>query len=298
MDKVGIARGLFYYYYGDIWKKFFDELNVEYEISPRTNRQIMDMGLKKANDEMCLSLKTYLGHICYLKDRCTYLLVPRICNYNSSNQTCTNFWAIYDIVNNLFDKKVLTYNIDLDKKETLKKGLFRIGTTLGKSKLDIKKAYIKAMKHYYDNRKKLIDDNYKRLNSKKVKILIVSHPYNTYDDMIGGNIVKYLKSNDIEVIFSDRFDTFKNSGVKLSKDLYFKYSKESLGGIVKSYDKIDGIIFVSSFPCAPDSLVNELVIRKIKKPCINIIIDESEAFTALETRLESFIDMIRRNAYV
>ena len=63
-------------------------------------------------------------------------------------------------------------------------------------------------------------------------------------------------------------------------------------------NKIDGIIFVSAFPCAPDSLVNELVMRKIKKPYINLILDNNFSFTALETRLESFIDVLRGNIYV
>ena len=51
---------------------------------------------------------------------------------------------------------------------------------------------------------------------------------------------------------------------------------------------------MSTFPCGPDSLVNELLIRKIKDiPTINILIDEQNANTGLETRLESFIDIIK-----
>ena len=52
MDKVGIARGLFYYYYGDIWKFFLDYLKVPYIVSPNTNKEIMMKGIKKSNDEM------------------------------------------------------------------------------------------------------------------------------------------------------------------------------------------------------------------------------------------------------
>ena len=63
-------------------------------------------------------------------------------------------------------------------------------------------------------------------------------------------------------------------------------------------DKIDGIIFISSFPCAPDSLANELTIRKIKKPNINLILDSEISFTGIETRLESFLDVLRGNTSV
>ena len=57
---------------------------------------------------------------------------------------------------------------------------------------------------------------------------------------------------------------------------------------------MDGIVFLSSFPCASDSLVNELAIRKIDGiPVINVTIDESTATGGLMTRLESFVDILK-----
>lgn len=299
MDKIGIPRGLFYYYYKDIWVNFFDELNISYFISPNTNKEIMDRGIKVSADEMCLSFKIFLGHVDYLKDKCNYLLVPRVSNYGSNNQTCTNFWAAYDVVNNLFDKKIIDYNIDLEHGETLKRGLYKIGKMFGKSNIEIKKAYYKALYSYDLIRKKNIEINLNKLKSNRLKILIVSHPYNTYDSMIGLEIVKYLNKNDVEIIYSDKFDEMSSRLYKkISSDLYFKYNKDNVGAIVRSMSKIDGIIFISSFPCGPDSLVNELVIRKIKIPNINLIMDGNLSFEGIETRLESFLDVLRGNAYV
>lgn len=297
MDKVGIPRSLFYYYYGDIWKSFFSALKIPYIISPRTNKNIMERGIKKSGDEMCLSMKNYLGHVDYLQDKCDLILVPRISNYKKNNQTCTNFWAAYDIVNNIYDKKIISYNIDEEKGDSLKKGLYKIGKELGKEKKEIKKAYKKAIYEHNLIKNKNLEITKNKLKSDKTKILIVSHPYNTYDDMIGQNIVNYLEKENIEIIYSDKFNTKKTQKLskKISKDLYYKYSKENIAALIYAMDKIDGIIFISSFPCAPDSLVNELTIRKIKKPNINLVIDTDMAFTAVETRLESFIDVIRGN---
>ena len=295
MDKVGIARGLFYYYYGDIWISFFDYLQIPYIISPNTNKEIMLKGIKIANDEMCLAFKTYLGHLSYLEDKCDYFLVPRIDNYGLDNQTCTNFLAAYDIVQNLFTKKILNYNINLNKNETLKKGLINIGIKLGKKKKECLAAYKYAISKNKEKKQKEMQINLNKLKSSKTKIFIVSHPYNSYDDMIGKDILKYLEKNDIEVIFSDKFD--ETSTNKLSKvlapELYFKYSKENIGALIQVKDQIDGVIFLSAFPCGPDSLVNELVMRKIKLPYINIVLDDTSSFTGTETRLESFIDMLR-----
>lgn len=295
MDKIGIPRSIFYYYYGKIWMYFFDYLKIPYIISPNTNKEIMNLGLKHGGDEMCLALKIYIGHAMYLQDKCTYLLIPRIDNYGLENQTCTNFLSVYDVINNITNTKILNYNINHTNKETLQKGLIKIGLELGKTKKETQKAYKYAIEKYKQARKREITINTNKLNSKKTKILLVSHPYNTYDDLIAKDIIKYLEKENIEIIYSDKFDEQKTNKLseKLSKDLYFKYSKENIGSIIYSKDKIDGIIFITAFPCGPDSLVNELVMRKIKIPHINLVLDDTSSFTGTETRLESFIDMLK-----
>jgi len=300
MDKVGIPRSLFYYYYKDIWKAFFRELNISYVVSPNTNKEIMERGMKTSSDEMCLAFKCFLGHVDYLKDKCTHILVPRVSNFGSNDQMCTNFFAAYDIVNNLFDNKIISYNIDISEGYTLKKGLYDIGKYFGKNNYEIKSAYKIAMSEYEMIKNKDISANLRKLESDKTKILIVSHPYNIYDSMIGKDIIKYLKKENVEIIYSDKFRMRECDKLskKLSTDLYFKYSKQNIGSIIYASSKIDGIIFLTSFPCGPDSLVNELAIRKIKIPNINLVVDANFSFTGLETRLESFLDVLRGNINV
>lgn len=299
MDKVGIPRSIFYYYDKDIIETFLSYLKIPYIISPHTNKKILDDGIKNSNDEMCLPLKIYLGHINYLKDKCDYVFVPRICNLGTNNQMCTNFMSAYDIANNTFDIKLLNYDVDYSENHHLKKGLFKIGKEFKCQTSEIKKAYKMAIKKYKASREREVSINESKLNSKKIKILIVGHPYNVYDDFVGADIIKYLKQNDVEVIFSDRFnpEITNKLSKKISKDLYFKYSKENVGSIVLSKDKIDGIIFLSAFPCAPDSLVTEITERTINIPNINLIIDDNASFAGLETRLESFLDVLKERKH-
>jgi predicted nucleotide-binding protein (sugar kinase/HSP70/actin superfamily) len=96
---------------------------------------------------------------------------------------------------------------------------------------------------------------------------------------------------DIEIIYSDLFFR-KDESYKYAKGLYWKYSRESISSISKCINKVDGIIFLSVFPCGLDSLVNELVMRKLDKPYINLVIDDIESSGGIETRIESFIDII------
>ncbi len=290
--KIGIPRSLYYYYFKDLWKYFFEYLNIELVISPETNKEIMDLGLKYSNDEMCLSMKNYIGHIAYLKDKCTHILIPRIDNYGLNNQTCTNFLSTYDIVNNLFDVKILNYNINLKNGETEFKGFLNVGRELGINKKYIKEAYTYACIRTKKAKKEKVLKNLRNLRSDKRKILLVGHPYNVYDKLIGEPIIDLLKGLNIEIIYCDLFYT-KDEYSEYSKGLYWKYSKENISSISKCIDRIDGIIFLSSFPCGPDSLVNELVIRKLNKPYINIIVDDVECYGGIETRIESFVDILK-----
>ena len=123
-----------------------------------------------------------------------------------------------------------------------------------------------------------------------------SHPYNIYDNYIGEPIIKKLESMGIELIYADLLDkkTARMYAEKLSPTLYWTYSKELIGAIGYYRYSVDGIIFLTAFPCGPDSLVNELMIRKIDNiPVTSILVDEQSSTTGLETRLESFIDIIK-----
>ena len=125
---------------------------------------------------------------------------------------------------------------------------------------------------------------------------MVSHPYNIYDNYIGNPIIKKLESMNIEIIYADILDhkTAKMYAKELSPTLYWLFSKELIGAVEYYKYSVDGIIFLTTFPCGPDSLVNELIIRKLKDiPIINILVDELTSSTGLETRLESFIDIIK-----
>ena len=293
--KIGIPRSIHYYYYGDLWTHFFKKLGCEVIMSPKTNREIMEKGIQYANDEMCLSMKNLLGHISYLQGICDYIIIPRIDNYGTQNQTCTNFLAIYDIAKNMFSTAILNYNIDVAHHETEEKGFLEMGTKLGFPKNEAKQAYLYAKEVVQNKRQALIHKNLEKLYSTKEKVLLIGHPYNVYDDYIGKPIVSLLEKLGVEVIYSDLFSNSITNPMskQLSSELYWKFNKESIGAIPIVKNKIDGLLFLSTFPCGPDSLVNELVMRKMKLPYLNLILDDIDGMAGFETRLESFVDIMQ-----
>lgn len=295
---IGIPRALLYYKHKILWKRFFEYLGYKVVISHDTTKAILDKGISKSIDESCLSAKIFMGHVDELvKQKVEYIFVPRIAGYGCKERVCTKFFALYDIVKNTYnDIKLLDYNLDMEQGTTEYREFMKLGIRLHKNPFRVHNAYKKAkkMQGYYDNmelrrQKDIIEKD------KNIKILIVAHPYNIYDDFIGKPILRNLEKQNVTPIFADLVD--KNVSVnyakKISSSLYWTYNKELIGSIEYYKDKIDGIIFLVTFPCGPDSLVAELCQRKIKdKPFINIVLDEHSGEVGLETRIESFIDII------
>lgn len=210
---------------------------------------------------------------------------------------CTNFSAIYDIVNNLFNIKILNYNVNVDNGQTEKRAFLKMGRELGKKRSEILQAYAKAKRIVKRKQKhRSIKQYHLMMNSQKPKILLVSHPYNTYDQLIGRPIIKYLSDLEVDIIYADLYDNeqVKDEYKTISKKIYWTYNKQLLEAIVHFQDYVDGIILLTVFPCGPDSLTNEMCIRKISKPVTNIIIDELTGEAGLHTRIESFVDIIKQ----
>lgn len=128
-----------------------------------------------------------------------------------------------------------------------------------------------------------------------MKILLAGHPYNLYDELIGKTITNFLTNLDIEMIYSDNIPhtIIDKECQKISTDINWTHSKEMLASINYYQDKVDGIIIISSFPCGPDSLSNELISHKIKTtPVITLIFEDLNSEAGIITRLESFVDIL------
>ena len=297
--RIGIPRGLLYYRYHVLWRKFFENLNCKVILSPNTNKEIVNIGVSNSVDESCLSAKIYLGHILYLQDKCDYLLIPRISDYGKGEKVCVRFNGLYDLAKNMnLSCQLLDYNIEHTKYKYEFLEFIRIGLKINKNIFRVIYSYINAKRKEHKQRIILENEQINITKNNNKKILIVSHPYNIYDKYLGSYIINYFTKNNISLLYADRLNRkiSRNYAYSLSNTLYWTYSKELIGSIEYYKNIVNGIIFISTYPCGVDSLVNELMIKRISNlPSLNIILDESTKEIGLETRLESFLDIIKED---
>ena len=71
-----------------------------------------------------------------------------------------------------------------------------------------------------------------------------------------------------------------------------------MGSLYYYKNQVNGLIFISTYPCGIDALVNNLAILKNKDiPILNLVIDENTTELSLETKLESFLDIIKGDSH-
>ncbi|MCL1844170.1 MAG: acyl-CoA dehydratase activase-related protein [Defluviitaleaceae bacterium] len=291
-----------YYRYRFLWETFFEELGCEIVLSPETNKEIIKAGAALSIDESCLSSKIYLGHVAKLIGKCDFILVPRVASYSRDTIVCSKLWSARDVVQNIFREKeikILDYNIDYAKNKTEFPAFMRMGRRLKKKRFSILRAYFMAKQaEKMMHERRITEQNEILKPDGKLKILIVSHSYNINDFYIGRPILERLALLGAVPVIAEVVErtTAVQKAREISPTLKYSYNQELLGAISLYKESVDGIILLTAFPCGPDSLVNEMIIRKVKdKPIISLIIDEQEGLAGLETRIESFIDIIVAN---
>jgi len=131
--------------------------------------------------------------------------------------------------------------------------------------------------------------------------LVIAIDYNTFINL---DFQKKLQDQGVEVLTIENMpESVFRKPVIVNKRLrnYWRHEEEIMAAIryylTKGRGEIDGVIFLISFACGPDSLISELIMRDMKKVglhFLNVIMDEYTGEAGLLTRIESFTEMIKR----
>ena len=290
---IGLPRALLYYRYGELWETFFTSLGCDIAHGGVTAAELDgDCG---AAGECCLPAKIYMGSVRSLLGRCDYILSPYARRSHGGDNICLRFWGICDAARNTYgNARLLEYAVS---DGAVRYGEFhKMGKRLGKSSRAIRDAFdgAAAAQERHDARER--DAQEQRRHGDDIKVLVAGRPYVTRDPHIGGAVVKLLAGQGCVPFYSDRFDRqySMESAAELSPRLYWTSSRESIGAIAAHSREMDGVLLLTSFPCAHDALANEMALRSMRDvPAAQITLDGLRGEAGLETRIESFVDILR-----
>ena len=200
--KIGIPRALIYWKQPHFWESFFENLGFEVLLSPKTNKEIVEWGVKVSDPENCFSNKVYWGHLLWLDGKVDYIFVPRLKAVDGGLEYCPKFFCLPDLAKILVKTPILTETFDSRKEET-EKTFKKLGKKLKKDSREIKKALKIALLKEKELKEKEAREFFEKIHSEKQKIILISHPYNLYDEYVSLTMEEKLEKLGAEVIFID-----------------------------------------------------------------------------------------------
>ncbi len=294
--KIGIPRAIGYHYYSSLWNDFLSQLGFTVIESEHTNRNTLQQGCLNSPSEACLPLKCFMGHVLNLIPKTDALFIPRlVClqKHPCILLGCPKYIALPDMIKASFpDLKLISPCIDCRKTK-------------------IRNAFSYPMQHLGFSRKKAsnaFDSALQKKGSKasvfpflksegQLTIGLLGHAYLVNDPLLNLNIINRLKKLGCRVL---DFSAHGSSGTIKSKrkpvSWYFEEDILLSAEKLLSSSHIDGIVYLLSFGCGAGSITSEIVQFELDNPksipLLKIVIDEHTAEAGLDTRLESYIDML------
>ncbi|MBY9006030.1 MAG: hypothetical protein KGD63_04665 [Candidatus Lokiarchaeota archaeon] len=322
--KVGIPRALHYYRYFPFWKKLLEEMDVEIILSIQTNKKIVETGVQQGFGELCIPMKIYYGHVLYLINNhpdLDFIFVPRYIAEVKEAFFCPKFLSLPDVIKILPNiPKILNFEVNV-KEFPISYSIIELGKQLGLSSSRSLEAYNRAKVYHQqylnflregstvNHALRLVSRDLpfklpKKKPDNKIRLLLLGHGYNLFDTFINLDFQKKLSDRQVDVLTIENMpESIFRTPVIVNKKLrnYWRHEEEIMQAIRyflrTGRNEIDGVIFLISFACGPDSLISELIMRDMKVvglPYLAIIMDEHSGEAGMLTRIESFVEMIKR----
>lgn len=293
--RIGIPRGLLFPKYHVFAETFLTELGEEVILSPETNREILDEGVRRCVDDACLPIKVFHGHVWWLRDRCDRLLLPRMVGVKEREYICPMFSGLNEMVKNALPGLPPTVGGAVYSTEpgALERWAGETGRELGKSGPKVRRALRAALEQQRSAPRGWRDESY------PVRVGLIGHAYNVYDAYLNLDAAEKLRELGVGVVTAERVspEEIGERVARLFKKPFWTFAGEHFGAAaaLRETGAVDGLVYLSSFCCGIDSVVVELIREEIGDfPLLVLKLDEHTGEAGQDTRIEAFADMLER----
>ncbi len=302
--KIGIPSVFYFNEYLPFWTTLLSTLGFDLEVSPLTDRRIMDLGLEAVLTEACFPVKTAIGHIRWLKEKgVDAVFLPSFINMNSRGDeyplgaACPHTQSIPYVGRvSVPGIEILSPVVELGYgAKNLAEELAR---ALGKYKVrarEILEAIPRAECAQAEFREALQRQGREVLSGLKEKaVVIVGRPYSALDRGMNLRIPEKLATLGMTAIPMDMLPLDDQEIAGDWPDMYWRSGQRMLRAarFLAGDDRLYPLV-IGNFSCGPDSFVMKYFREELGgKPFLHIEIDEHSADAGVITRCEAFLDSI------
>ncbi|MDA8088377.1 MAG: acyl-CoA dehydratase activase, partial [Nitrospiraceae bacterium] len=304
--------GLPYIFYFEdqlpFWSVFFRECGFNVEVSPKTNREIINLGLESVLSEGCFPVKVAHGHIRYLSRKgFDAIFIPSFINMNhrgeefSSGQACPETQTIPYVAATAIEglrQKLISPPLDFSRGRdhlfrTLKEA---IGRRFGIKGGVLRKAFNEAQEAQAGFERALAEAGRQALSALTQKtVVVMGRSYNAFDPGMNLEIPEKLAALGVPSIPMDFLPLDEVSIAGSWPQVYWRSGQRILKAARFAGENPHLFpVFLGNFSCGPDSFVLKYLKQELegKKPYLHIEIDEHSADAGALTRLEAFLDSV------
>ena len=284
--------------YSDIFTDFFKELGLNVMKTPQITESTIKIGVKHSPNMVCFPFKTTLGNFI----ECLELGATDLIMFNSCGQCrLRHYYKLHELIIKELEFKFTMHQL---------RGRYLI---LDIKKLNPNNSYIKIImivRKYWMKIKNMEDNYHSKINPNEINIGIVGEIFTCLESKINMDLTNRLRKKGVKV------HTFTNIRHVITDVLGFNLFKDreaksyldcgKIGGhaipnirdtLYFTRNNIDGMIHLLPLTCSPECMI-EPILNKIcnnaKVPLLRIEIDETNNELNIETRIETFVELIKR----
>lgn len=305
---LGIPYIFFFHDYLPYWSTLLWELGFAVEVSPKTNRQIVTLGVENVLSEACFPVKVAHGHVKYLVDAgVEAVFLPSFVNTGTGDNgrdslgglACPYTQTIpYLATAAIKGVRLISPVVDLSRgTEYLAKELQRAFSGYGIRKNALLRAMEKAQAAQ-DGFSRVVRERGREALEQAVRqhspaVVIVGRAYNSFDSSMNLDIPRKLAAIDVFSLPMDMLPIGERE-VHDTWNMYWRSGRRILQAARIIRDTPDlYAIYIGSFSCGPDSFILKFFNEEMKgKPFLHLEIDEHSADAGAVTRCEAFLDSI------
>jgi len=303
---IGIPYIFLFHDYLPFWTVLLRELGLEVVVSPKTNREIVNIGTESVLADTCFPVKVAHGHIKYLVDKgINTIFIPSFINMNTAADefergypcplTQTIPYAarvahpevriIAPVINHRFGAgSVIDEMVNSFK-------------TFGIKRSDVLNALTAAEKAQAEFSSAIKGKGAEILSSLKERaVVIVGRAYNAFDSGVNLDIPGKLADLGVLAI---PMDFLPAEGISINDrwpNMYWRSGQRILKAarLIRESPHLYAI-YIGNFSCGPDSFILKYFNEEMKgKPFLHLEIDEHSADAGAITRCEAFMDSIEK----
>lgn len=288
--------------YTELLAKSLVDLGLNVQLPPRTTEKTVQLGVRNTAEMVCFPLKPTLGNFIEALDNGANTLLM----YDSQGQCrLRQYWKIQEFTLRSIGHDFEMYNINFGN---ILPVLQKLG---GASYARI----VRELFRYYARVKK-VDEKKERWSQRKPNIGIIGEIFTCCDERINYGIenkISKLGAKPVNTVTLSSFiresffrkihwPTRNRKRYDKEAEKYFNgdlggHGRENISHLLELVNNnIGGVIHLLPMSCMPETSIEPFVTaicRESNTPLLRIPIDENTAEANLETRLETFVELIK-----